>query len=1693
VFSPLLTPFRSAGFSVNPDYRKRNMHGDAYPRIVSEVTWQQMGDVNTGQLQPPAGVGWREWVCCMDGGRWFPCDDSQKCVAEYTPDANSIVPINLKRWSPRRGHKAVTIASPDGIKIVVLGGRARSFEDLPSDQAVGGLIVQYNHPNKTNYDPKVDHELSILTSDTWISSDGNTWLLTNGGCYVPQADLSPPPGTRAQVCASDSDCFKKGFGDSQCSSGTCVCRHWSPREYFAATAQGMSIFVAGGITSAYGKNIMCGDYNCASEYSIALSDVWVSVNFGASWSMLTPVGSDGWTRSNGERGGAPWGPRTGHHMLFSQNRLWIFGGRLHNPRDHTDNALTNDVWISENGERWFLNGTLGASGYDTAAAGVSGSRSPGDKPTGVKAIYGDWNSRAGQSNYPFPSTFDALLPHQWQGQGVFQTDSTYLDPLVYTKGLASQWRRLVELEEEFHRRAHADFKESAAEADKPQWKQNGMRGPVEIDTDPLASAQAASSALLEHGGNVDMRSTKSIARHLSAGHQRYLTRDSLRHEHQRPNGTDGAVESACTGSHPRELEDFYAPIAAGLRHDALRTARLAFDQAAEARVSELLQVTETRSARLPPGVTNAMSRMGLHHKKQYLRYLLSRSLQSSSSPSGSGSGPSPDPAAFASTDPAFDTNLPALTERQRYLARFSPWMPRAGHVVVADRSRFIVIGGQVEILLPPVPPDIPPATQVDIVAANVPTNRYKPLPAAEIPADPTEYVMGAPMRTAADVWILELYTPTQLQTLEMSVQGMERYVRNTSITRVVNQWYKDFDWPTPASSYIASSDSVRKLYRDDPALMQVADRLAFNDIKTFDDLADLSIGMVQYYRTYGPQQILDICYHKRRAQAIRLKCGVNFRVPDHLAAAMTPFRDASTLSGEFFVTRPFDGCIDFDQQAKAFSDWLGREKDAHRTGYWNTSAVVGPLLEGIFGIKSDDWAVVCRQRFMPRRDFGATMLDNVLYVFGGYEDVDNYNADLWYRDERWPSTLLLKKPEDQSSETLFDFAADEPNCMFEYRMTNSENGVITRDWAPLWGPWDAIEAAIPRTRMQVEFRAVDPAGNRDPYLEVGRNVHLWTYIPPFPWIIIILLIVFLVLSMLIAFYVYRRYRRRKALAAYLERRKMRKQRGNMEQYEFKLETGVDSELAAEIEAERQRKKEEELAKKGLELDDGKGYDAELLLPGGHRFVMGAKQLDVREQVIDKEYISNEKGKKRDPLLGELEKPDVDTATFVPKKETDVAGTAVNLSLAPRFEVVQDEDLGTGVGIGNKNTAAVRRALNVGQAGTAIKKDKDAAKDEEEEQLSNLGRKGKGKADNTVTMNERGQTIKAEAGKVAIVPPDLASRAVQLKSMSEEGGGVKIRPSLRGPKDQELNLLASSVKLANNVVMNTDDLVMKPASLAETKAPTVFKTLNKLVEEETGVKEANVVSGTTRGKKVGLAPELGADVQAPPPPALIPGLADKEKDTGDQSRTMKNMISIISVAERDMMKEQERLKEKKKLLLGRSAREGEVLLPPSSASKVIDDGSAGLAPVTKRSLGAPLLGPTSGSIPRPQLGPSSLPVLASASGDNQLGGVRGAGLGGLATLTGPSLGPPRGPRAFLGPSQPSLPGQVGSPGSPGLLSSPTLSRPAGLGAPLGGLPRPSLGPLGGGGLAPLPPGGPPRGPMSLGPLPTLPRPGGPRPL
>jgi hypothetical protein len=91
---------------------------------------------------------------------------------------------------------------------------------------------------------------------------------------------------------------------------------------------------------------------------------------------------------------------------------------------------------------------------------------------------------------------------------------------------------------------------------------------------------------------------------------------------------------------------------------------------------------------------------------------------------------------------------------------------------------------------------------------------------------------------------------------------------------------------------------------------------------------------------------------------------------------------------------------------------------------------------------------------------------------------------------------MTTKPTTYTTESIFDFKADEPGCKFEYRIWDPVDYKEIKPWTPVvkraevrylqWrnnGPGNGLYILY--------VRAIDPAGNYDTTYQEGRNLHTW--------------------------------------------------------------------------------------------------------------------------------------------------------------------------------------------------------------------------------------------------------------------------------------------------------------------------------------------------------------------------------------------------------------------------------------------------------------------------------------------------------------------------------------------------------------------------------------------------------------------------
>ena len=292
---------------------ERTEYMSKLPVIVSTAQWQLAGP----QREPPAGMDYREYLCCLSNANWE-CEDV------------SCVPVDpfegTRRFAPRRDHGVVV---HDG-RLFVLGGRARSFESMNAGtELVGGISGQDDGQRESTH----------LMSDVWASADGAEWELVNPGCWVTQSDLLDAPGRQDQQCRTTAGCEQRRYGNTRCESQACVCNIWAPREGMGVASFDGSLFVIGG--STYVTKQRCGKFACGGGFRKYLNDVWSSPDGGTTWIQV--------------RSSSRWKPRRSFATFTVSGTVYIMGGLTGDSDVYASNAVLNDVWFSADGELWEKN------------------------------------------------------------------------------------------------------------------------------------------------------------------------------------------------------------------------------------------------------------------------------------------------------------------------------------------------------------------------------------------------------------------------------------------------------------------------------------------------------------------------------------------------------------------------------------------------------------------------------------------------------------------------------------------------------------------------------------------------------------------------------------------------------------------------------------------------------------------------------------------------------------------------------------------------------------------------------------------------------------------------------------------------------------------------------------------------------------------------------------------------------------------------------------------------------------------------------------------------------------------------------------------------------------------------------------------------------------------------------------------
>ena len=202
----------------------------------------------------------------------------------------------------------------------------------------------------------------------------------------------------------------------------------------------------------------------------------------------------------------------------------------------------------------------------------------------------------------------------------------------------------------------------------------------------------------------------------------------------------------------------------------------------------------------------------------------------------------------------------------------------------------------------------------------------------------------------------------------------------------------------------------------------------------------------------------------------------------------------------------------------------------------------------------------CKWNPGKRANHVGLFFDEKFFVLGGTDGPGTYRQDMWYRDDRLPSTMITRVPKHRTAEYKIRTVVDEDGTQQEYRMWDrAENLEVRRwnrffnkihvDWLDYWysgGPggedecpfWERIkypttdgkDRCSRRTGKYTFYvRSVDPAGNPDPTYDTLRaNMYRWDYVQPLP---VHLIVGACVGAVLLAWGVYLEIRRRKRKAA----------------------------------------------------------------------------------------------------------------------------------------------------------------------------------------------------------------------------------------------------------------------------------------------------------------------------------------------------------------------------------------------------------------------------------------------------------------------------------------------------------------------------------------------------------------------------------
>mmetsp|Transcript_17304 Transcript_17304/g.22471 ORF Transcript_17304/g.22471 Transcript_17304/m.22471 type:complete len:665 (+) Transcript_17304:1263-3257(+) len=332
-----------------------------------------------------------------------------------------------------------------------------------------------------------------------------------------------------------------------------------------------------------------------------------------------------------------------------------------------------------------------------------------------------------------------------------------------------------------------------------------------------------------------------------------------------------------------------------------------------------------------------------------------------------------------------------------------------------------------------------------------------------------------------------------------------------------------------------------------------------------------------------------VCYMYALAKALNSKCGeINYDLSVMDGERQLPRNQRPKFKGgappaDLGVVSEWhgidwsnlgDGSYEQETLEDMIDEWDGCSQLPKTAITWpevdvSTIGSVPQVSRWRYDVRQQAGEIICKSNPFPRAFHASVYFAQQIWLIGGKRNVDDYNNDLWYRDNVMPVSTLNTVPETGTSERIFEFKSNKEGAVFRYRVYSGDKLKEMRPWTLAYNQenigWlknynDIGEKSNKHTHKGPEqrlnegpgdgnyiyyMRGVDPAGNEDLLYVEGRNMHTWRYTPDPPgWLITIIFFFLFACACYIA-YEYHKYARAMALERYAIKRIRRKFKGMM--------------------------------------------------------------------------------------------------------------------------------------------------------------------------------------------------------------------------------------------------------------------------------------------------------------------------------------------------------------------------------------------------------------------------------------------------------------------------------------------------------------------------------------------------------------------